>query len=590
LRNQLRIVCHVISQGHPPRWPARPWKRAVARVALLPLLLAVTFPPEAAVAAAKAELAFRGGPIHTADPERPVVEAVAVADGAIVYAGDAAGLGAHLDRKTRVVDLEGRALVPGFVDGHARLLDVGRVRGQVDLSGAATWDEVTRRLARAARRATPGQWVLGFGWDQESWIDSRPIRLNDLQQATGNRPTVVFHATDDVLIANVPAMAAAGIDGDLPDPPGGRIRRTPGGVRTGELMGEAGRLVTFVLPKLSAAEYAALYVAALDSCAGNGITTVHDVRTPAAALPALRELYRRKETRPPLRMAASILIDPITFAESADIRQDPSDADRGFHLKGLAFDVDGGVNTGGAALTHRYADDSANEGYLRWAPAALALQVATGVEHGLPPMLELHGDRALDVVLDLLDSLRAEGRLGGNAPVALHGLDLLRDDQLLPLRESGAAVTVIPPHLVGGLRWIGNRLGDAPRERPWAFETLRGAGIPVGFGTGAPHPAGTPLLAFYAAVARQDLRGRPTAGWRAEDRLSREAALAALTVEPARALGLEDRTGSIAVGKAADLVVLSRDLMTVPERDIPRIRVDMTVAGGRIVHERAAAD
>jgi predicted amidohydrolase YtcJ len=589
LRNQLPIACYVISEGHSPR-PAPSGPGAwLTRAALVLLLWGGLFGPGVALAGPKADLAFRGGPIHTADPERPVVEAVAVAGDVIVYAGDEAGLAAHLDRRTRIVDLAGRAVVPGFVDGHARLLDLARVRGNVDLSGTATWDEVVRRVARAARRASPGQWVLAYGWDQASWIDSGPIRLNDLQQATGNRPTVLFHATDDVLIANVPAMSAAGIDDTMPDPPGGRVRRV-GGVRTGELMGEAGRLVTFIMPKPSAEEYAALYASALDSCALIGVTTVHDVRTPAAALAPVRDLFRRKETRPPIRLALSVLVDPVTFGESADIRVDSGDAGRGLHLAGLAFDIDGGPNTGGAALTHRYADDPENEGFLRWSGPSLLEQVTLGLDHGLAPIFDLHGDRALDAVLGLIDSLRVAERLPDGTTIGLHGVDLVREDQLAPLRDSGARVTALPVHLIGGLRWIENRLGASARELPWAFGSLRKAGVPLGLGTGLPHPGGTPLLAFYAAVARQDLRGRPSAGWRAEERLTREEALLALTIEPARALGLEDRIGSIAVGKAADLVVLSRDLMTVPERELPRLRVEMTVAGGRIVHERAAAD
>ncbi|HEX7880636.1 MAG TPA: amidohydrolase [Candidatus Eisenbacteria bacterium] len=551
---------------------------------LLAAALALLAPGEG-MAAPAADLVFRGGSIHTVDDSRPEATALAVKDGRIAFVGDDAGVAAFVGRKTRVVELAGRALVPGFVDADARLLDVARLAQGVDLYATTSFADVTRKVAQAARAVPPNNWVIGWGWDEESWRDSEPIRLIDLQSVSGNRPVLLFHATDDAIIANVSALASASVPEDLPDPPGGRVARDMRGVRMGPLMGEAASLVLRALAVPSTADFQRWYGAAAESCLVRGVTLVHDGTVPVSARSALSALWANEKTRPALGLSVSLKPEPLEFDPVVSSPPGATDRVGGLSIEGVTFRLDGFVNTRGAAISHFYYDSPGNRGFLRYSPAGL-VPLAEGVRKaGWRPMFEAHGDSALSIALG---TLALEDPAGQTARPLVSGLELIRPDQFARLAASGAGLVMTPTPMIDGWRWMDNRIGPEAVEQAWAMAELA-KGSTLALGTGAPFADGRPILAFYAAVTRQNLDGRPAGGWKAEQGLTREAALRALTIGGATLLGRDAETGSLAVGKRADLVVLSGDLMTVPEREIPALRVEMTVAGGRIVHDRAPA-
>ncbi|MDZ4803879.1 MAG: amidohydrolase [Candidatus Eisenbacteria bacterium] len=533
-----------------------------------------------------ADLVFRGGPIHTADESIPLAGALAVKNGRIVYVGPEGDVEHWIGKSTRVIDLSGRALIPGFVDADARLLDMGRMSEGLDLYDTRSFEDVLRKVARAARSAPPNSWILGWGWDQESWRDSGSIRLLEFQSSSGNRPVVLFHSTDDVLLANIPAMAAADISEDLPDPPGGRVTRDNRGIRQGDLQGEAASLLMRAMPVPTPAQFESWYAAAAESCLARGVTLAHDLNVPIVARPALESLYRNDKSRPALQLSVSLAPQPLEF--DSVIEQPPADGRKtpGLTMNGITLRLDGDVNTRGASITHVYADQQGNRGYTRYQAEELIALVARLNDAGWRLILEAHGDSAVSLALLALGS---RGEAGIGQPPILTGLELVRPDQLALLAGSGAAGIMTPTHLIDGWHWMERRIGLESAESAWALGSLVAAGFPLAIGTDAPFAAGNPLLAFYGAVTRQDLRGRPSGGWNESERLSRTAALAAMTLTGARILGHSSETGSLTVGKRADLVVLSGDLMTLPERELPALRVTMTVAGGRIVHEHSPA-
>lgn len=537
-------------------------------------------------AAPAADLVFRGGPIHTVDEALPTASALAVQKGRIVYVGDDSGVQSWIGKSTRVIDLAGRSLIPGFVDPDVRLLDMGRMTEGLDLYDTSSFEDVLRKVSRAARSAPPNSWILGWGWDQESWKDSGPIRLLEFQTSSGNRPVILFHATDDVILANLPALAAADIPEDLPDPPGGRVTRDSQGVRQGDLQGEAANLVTRAMPVPSREQFESWYSAAATKCLERGVTLAHDLSVTLSARPALEALYDEEKTRPALGLSVSLAPQPLEFGSILGRPVRNRKDSGGLTFDGITLRLDGDVNTRGASIAHVYADQQGNHGYLRYRPDELVELVARLDAAGWPLVLEAHGDSALTMALFALDS---RGTTDTSEPPILAGLELVRPDQLSRMLATGAGVIMTPTHLIDGWRWMEKRIGLESAERPWALGTLSAAGLPVAIGTDAPFAGGNPLLAFYGAVTRQDLGGRPAAGWNSSERLSRSAALAALTRTGAQILGRSGETGSLTVGKRADLVVLSGDLMTVPDRELPSLRVEMTVAGGRIVHEQPPA-
>jgi predicted amidohydrolase YtcJ len=382
-------------------------------------------------------------------------------------------------------------------------------------------------VAQAARAVPPNTWVLGWGWDQESWRDSGPIRLVDLQSASGNRPVLLFHATDDAIIANVAALASAGVPEDLPDPPGGRVGRDLRGVRIGTLMGEASSLVLRALAVPSAASFGHWYAAAAESCLTRGVTLAHDGTVPVAARGALAALWANEKTRPALGLSVSLKPEPLEFDPVVSAPPGPADRVGGLSIEGVTFRLDGFVNTRGAALSHIYYDSPGNRGFIRYSPAEV-VPLADGVmQAGWRPLFEAHGDSALSIALG---TLAERGPSDKDPRPLVSGLELVRPDQFAPLAASGAGLIVTPTPMIDGWHWMENRIGPDAVERPWALAEL-GKGSPLALGTGAPFADGRPILAFYAAITRQNLDGRPPAGgWKGEERISREQALRALTL------------------------------------------------------------
>lgn len=530
-----------------------------------------------ALAGPTAEIVFTGGPIHTGVAGEAPPGAVAVGSGRILYVGSEAGLAPYLGKKTRRVDLAGRALLPGFVDAGTRLLDDIRSRQGIDLSGARSFDELTRKVGQRARQVGPQDVVLGWGWDERNWVDSRPIRMSELQNVSGNRQVCLFHDTDDVILANQPLLNRAGLEDDPPDPPGGRVGRTRGGVRTGELLGEAARWVIRALPPLSPSELEPLYRQAADSCMARGVTTVHDLAVPPAGVEVLRKIYADSK-RPPLGFWGAVQADPLEWGAALG-RPPVRNEKAGLAIQGFSVSVDGGLNTRGAALRHPYADDATLRGYMKVDPSGIASLISRVKAAGWQPVFEAHGDSAVGAVLSALDSA---------AGARMAGADLIGLPDAALIERARPSITIYPGRVVAGQRWIDDRLGLKAAEKPWAWKSLQNAGAALAIGTDSPFRRGDPILAFHAAVARLDPRGRPADGWHPEEKLTREDALTAMTSAGAAAAGWGERTGRIAVGLEADLVVLSRDIMTIPEREIPATRVEMTVADGRVVFERTA--
>ncbi|TPW07468.1 MAG: amidohydrolase, partial [bacterium] len=356
----------------------------------------------------------------------PLATALAVQDGRIVYVGDEAGISPWIGKSTRVIELAGKSLVPGFVDADVRLLDMGRMATGLDLYDTRSFEDVLRKVAKAARNAPPNSWILGWGWDQESWRDSGPIRLLDFQRSSGNRPVVLFHATDDVVLANVPALAAADIPEDLPDPPGGRIPRDSRGARHGDLQGEAAGLLLRGLPVPTRGEFESWYAAAAESCLARGVTLAHDLNVPVTAREALESLYQHQKTRPALNLSVSLAPQPLELASlMTETPVDEKQGTPGLRIDGITLRLDGDVNTRGARLTHVYSDQQGNHGYSRFDVEDLVEMSGRLDAAGWGLVFEAHGDSAVGMALAALESRPAGG--SGRTPL-LAGLDLVRPD------------------------------------------------------------------------------------------------------------------------------------------------------------------
>ena len=551
------------------------------RFALLSLVLAA---PLAAQPARSADLVVTNARIYTVDDARPVVSAMAVRDGVVLFTGSAREAMALRGAGTRVVDLGGRTVIPGMVDAHAHLLGLGQSLRNVDLVGARSYDEVIARVVAFARGQPEGTWILGRGWDQNDWGDTRFPTHEALSRALPNHPVWLTRVDGHAGLANAAALRAAGVSAASADPSGGRIERTATREPTGVFIDNAKSLVERAIPAPSRDDTRRAISAAITESHRWGLVGLHDAGESRATIDLLEEMAKAGQL--PFRLYVMVGDDSAAIAHY--LARGPQSGLYGNHLWIRAFKLyaDGALGSRGAALLEPYADDPNNRGLLLTAPAHIQDVAQRALRAGFQVNTHAIGDRGNRVVLDAYDAaLRAN-------PTADHRFrvehaQILNHDDIPRFAELGVIPSMQAVHQTSDMYWAGSRLGPGRLLGAYAWRSLLNTGVVVPNGSDFPVEAVNPLLSFHSAVARQDAENWPVGGWMPEQRMTRDEALKAMTIWPAYAGFQEATMGSLSPGKLADFVVLDRDIMTVPERDILGTSVLATYIGGKAVYERA---
>ncbi|HET9010554.1 MAG TPA: amidohydrolase, partial [Gemmatimonadaceae bacterium] len=532
------------------------------RFALLSLLLAA---PLAAQPARPADLVVTNARIYTVDDARPVVTAMAVRDGVVLFTGSAREALALRGSGTRVVDLGGRTVIPGMVDAHAHLLGLGQSLRNVDLVGARSYDEVIARVVAFAKGQPEGTWILGRGWDQNDWGDTRFPTHEALSRALPNHPVWLTRVDGHAGLDNAAALRAAGVTAASADPSGGRIERTTTREPTGVFIDNAKSLVERAIPAPSREDTRRAISAAISESHRWGLVGLHDAGESRATIDLLEEMAKAGQL--PFRLYVMVGDDSAAIAHY--LARGPQSGLYGNHLWIRAFKLyaDGALGSRGAALLEPYADDPNNRGLLLTAPAHIQDVARRALRAGFQVNTHAIGDRGNRVVLDAYDAaLRA-------TPTADHRFrvehaQILNHDDIPRFAELGVIPSMQAVHQTSDMYWAGSRLGPGRLLGAYAWRSLLNTGVVVPNGSDFPVEAVNPLLSFHSAVSRQDAENWPVGGWMPEQRMTRDEALKAMTIWPAYAGFQEATMGSLSPGKLADFVVLDRDIMTVPERDI----------------------
>jgi predicted amidohydrolase YtcJ len=526
-----------------------------------------------------ADLLLQHGVFYPVQPSGRVEGSLAVRDGRIVYLGPDAGAERFRGAQTRVVDLAGRTVTPGLIDAHSHLLGLGQALSEVDLTGASTYEEVVRRVREAASRVPKGSWVRGRGWDQNLWPGQQFPSHEALTAAVPDHPVWLTRVDGHAALVNARAMTALGIGADTKDPSGGRFLRDASGRPSGVLVDNA--MDVAGLPGPTPEESRRWLRDAARHCLSYGLTTVTDMGVNNAAIEAYRALRRAGEL--PLRASLFLTSDRALLQEW--FRRGPEiDPEARLSVRGVKLYADGALGSRGAALIEPYSDDPGNMGLLV-TPGALMEEASRGAAAaGFQVGIHAIGDRGAIVALDAM-----EKALGGARPDARFRLEhtqVVRVQDLERMARLGIIASMQPTHATSDMPWADERIGDGRLERAYAWRKILDNGGRLALGSDFPVEPADPRLGLYAAVTRQDLKGNPAGGWLPGERLSREEALRGFTLDAAWSLFLEKEVGSLEVGKRADLVVFARDIMNVPEAEIPRVEIDMTLVDGEIVHER----
>lgn len=532
-----------------------------------------------------ADLIVTAGRIYTVDETRPTVSALAIRDGRIVFAGSTRDALALAGSSTRRIDYPGATIVPGLADAHGHLLALGETLREVDLVGASSYQEVVDRVVARARTSPPGAWVIGHGWDQNRWGDTRFPTHELLSRAVPDHPVVLERIDGHALLVNARAMAAAGVTTATRDPAGGRILRLSNGAPSGVFIDNAQDLIEHAVPHPSHDEIRAMLLAAAAEANRWGLTSVDDPGEPEEVLDVYDELAREGK----LTLRAYVMIADDSAAIAHAFAHGPRSAAYDGHLwiRSIKLYADGALGSRGAALLDPYSDDPGNYGLLVSTPQHIQAVATEALRHGFQVCTHAIGDRANRLVLDAYQAALAAVPTA-DARFRIEHAQVLNHSDIPRFAELGVIPSMQTTHQTSDMYWAQQRLGGGRVYGAYAWRALLETGVVIPNGTDFPVEAVNPMRTFHAAFSRQDEQNWPPGGWHPEERMTRQEALESMTIWPAYAAFEESVLGSLTPGKYADFTVLDRDIMRAPAEDILATQVVATYVGGRTVYERPA--
>jgi predicted amidohydrolase YtcJ len=550
--------------------------------ALLTLLLAVATAPTPGK-----DLLLEGGIVYASAEARPAAASVLVEGGQIAFVGDPEEARRRAGAAPRR-NLQGAFVFPGWTDVHLHLLELGQSLESADLREAAGPEEAAQRMAAAAGRLPPGVWVEGFGWDQNRWPGTAFPDARDLDRAVSDRPAVARRVDGHAVWVNSATLSAAGITASTPDPGNGRIVRRADGSPSGVLIDGARALVRDVQPKASAADRERRLHLATAACARAGLTEVGDASAyEAEAVASIAKLADAGVL--PIRVYATVSSQPTSLPGFFATGPRLGGGDDFLTVRAIKVYADGALGSRGAALLEDYADAPGQRGWFVTTPERMTEVAIEARRRGWQLWIHAIGDRGNRAALDAIEGAeRAVPKPppGGERPRIEHA-QVVAPEDFVRFGRLGVIASIQPTHATSDMPWAEKRLGPIRVQGAYAWRRLLDGGARLAGGSDAPVESERPLLGFYAAVTRTDLSGRPAGGWYPSQKLTRPEALALFTSGAAYAAFEEGRRGRIAPGMDADLTVLARDPMAVPESEIRNISVVLTVVGGRVAYERA---
>ena len=547
---------------------------------LVPVVMALAASP------ATADTLLVNARIHTMDEQRPEATAMAWSDdGMLLAVGDGADLQARFPEAARV-DANGAVVVPGLIDAHGHMLDLGAMLSRANLVGAATKAEAIDRLRTFARDLPDGAWLLGYGWDQNDWPGHEFPDAADLDAAFPDRPVYLDRVDGHAAWVNSAAMqlATRALDGDW-QPEGGQIRRVQG-KPTGILIDGATALVAAAIPTPSDAEREAAYKAAFARAVANGLTGVHDAGIDLADFRLLQKLAERGEI--PLRlyeMARGKDTLEWLCGEHGHWR-DPSGRLR---MQAIKLFIDGALGSRGAELLADYSDEPGNHGLFVTDPETYRGLVEQAHACGVQVNTHAIGDGGNRVVLDTYAAVLGEDAIYSDHRWRVEHAQIVARDDLPRFAALHLIASMQPTHATSDMPWAEQRLGKDRLYGAYAWQRMLKQGVPLAFGSDFPVEDVNPMLGLYAAVTRQDLDGQPPGGWLPDQRVSRKQALAGFTRGAAYASFMEDEVGQLKRGLRADFVILDADPMTVAPRAIADIKPRSTWVDGKAVYRAPSA-
>lgn len=554
----------------------------------------------AAAADEKASLILVNGYVATLDDNDSVHSAIAITGSRILAVGEQTAVMSFASEDTKVIDVAGAFVMPGFVEGHGHFMGLGESRRNLELAACLSWQEIVDLVGSAAATRPAGEWIVGRGWHQDKWSDSSgsgaasyPVH-ELLSQAAPDHPVLLTHASGHMAIANSRALALAGISADTPDPPGGEILHDAQGQPTGVLRESAQRLVgrkhalaqAGRTPDQIREDARLAFQLATRDCLSHGVTAFHDAGVSFAEIDELKSF----EEAGLMQVRLFVMVRDNNAAMAAHLARyrTAEVRDRYLVVRSIKRMIDGALGAHGAWLLEPYADLPDSSGLNLDSLDSLKETALLAAEHQYQLCVHAIGDRANREVLNLYDLMQRSHphvrdlRWRIEHAQHLHPLDIPRFGEL------GVIPSMQAIHCTSDAPFVVSRLGEQrAREGAYVWRSLTDSGAMIVNGTDTPVENVDPLASFHAMVTRRRPDGNT---FFPEQCLSRREALLTCTRNSAWAGFRENDSGMLRPGREADLVVLSHNLLTCADDEILGTRVQMTIVGGTIRYRAANTD
>jgi predicted amidohydrolase YtcJ len=555
---------------------------------LLFSLFSLSSPTPTAPAAESADLILKNGNIYTVSDKQTHAEAVAVKGDRIVFVGSNTEVKKFAGNQTRVIDLHGATVVPGLTDAHHHLSGVGFREMTLNLEGVTNLQDFLAKVKGRVDKAKPGEWVTGRGWIETFWKPPVFPTRWDLDKVAPNNPVMLGRADGHGAVVNSAALKIAGVDKNTPSPFGGEISKDKqSGEPNGMLLDAAQGLVRRHVPPPTLAEEEQAIVLGVKRDVELGWTQVQDPGGDYGDVDLFKKLYSEGKIKLRIYKALS---SPGREVERL-FREGPIIDAYNHHLnvRTIKVYVDGSLGSRSAALLAPYSDASDTSGFLTIKEEVLIPMIEEALRKGVQVETHAIGDRGNRFILDAyqkaLNDVPPEQRKVREPRWRIEHSQIINPEDIPRFAKLGIIPSMQPSHAIGDLHFAPARLGFERLVGAYAWTSLIKAGSIIPGGSDAPVERGEPMIEFYAAVARKDIRGFTGEGWHPEEAVSREQALKMFTVWPAYAAFEENLRGAIEVGKLADFTVLSADIMKIPEAEILKTRCVLTVIGGEIAYQ-----
>jgi len=543
-----------------------------------------------------ADLVLMNGKIVTVDDKRPEAQALAVRGDIIVAVGSNEDIKPYLNQATKVIELDGKLAIPGFIDAHGHFTSLGQAKMRLNLMHVKNWDEIVAMVKDAAQKAQPGEWILGRGWHQEKWdkipepnVDGLPFH-HDLSKASPQNPVLLSHASGHSSFANAKAMELAGITKKTPNPRGGEIVKDAAGnpigvfreTAQGLLRRASSRYLEKRTPEQIKSEQLRIIELAEQECLSKGVTSFHDAGSSFETIDLFKELA--EEGKLGIRLWVMIRDSNERLKQRLSEYKIIGMGENHLSVLAIKRGIDGALGAHGAWLLEPYADLPSSIGLNTGSVESIQETARLAIENGFQLCTHAIGDRANRETLNIYEEAFKAHPDKKDLRWRIEHSQHLHPDDIPRFGQLGVIASMQAIHCTSDGPWVFKRLGEKRAEEgAYVWQKLMKSGAIICNGTDVPVEDVDPIACFFATVTRKMKDGTV---FYPDQRMSREEALRSYTLNCAYAGFEEEIKGSLAPGKLADIVVLSQDILTVPDDEILDTEVLFTIVGGKVLYQK----